>query len=236
MIALRALFGGGPALAAGLGLLLAAGLGLVVGPRLAHRWFRGGRFTRAQLAYRALGWLRIDREARAALEVSAAACLLGRQRHPDGLRRLERIDEASLGETTRAVWLNNRAYALARTGGDLHRALADIDRAMALRPDLSDFRHTRGLVLLGLGRLDEALRELDAVWQRRASEDPSPLLEAERCYDLGAAWLRKGDPAYAADYFDRARRAAPDSPWAARALAAMPAGPASSASLGDLAG
>jgi hypothetical protein len=89
---------------------------------------------------------------------------------------------------------------------------------MALRPDLSDFRHTRGLVLLGLGRLDEALRELDAVWQRRVSDNTSPLLEAERCYDLGSAWLKKGD------YFDRARRAAPDSPWAARAAAAMPPG------------
>ena len=63
--------------------------------------------------------------------------------------------------------------------------------------------------------------DLDAVWRRQESNDAQPLLEAERCYDLGLAWIRKGERDYAADYFDRARRAAPDSVWASRALAEL---------------
>ena len=54
-----------------------------------------------------------------------------------------------------------------------------------------------------------------------ALDDTSPLLESERCYDLGLAWHKKGERDYAADYFDRARRAAPDSVWASRALAEL---------------
>jgi len=131
---------------------------------------------------------------------------------------LERIDPTRLRESARAAWHNNRAYALARSGGDPAQALADSDAAVALRPDLSGFRHTRGLVLLALDRVDEAIRELDAVWRRGAGED-APLLEAERCHDIGLAWSRKGEPDYAADYFERARRAAPGSLWSARAAA-----------------
>jgi tetratricopeptide (TPR) repeat protein len=158
---------------------------------------------------------------RSSLAVSVAACLLGRERYRDGLAVLAGIDVAQLGESARAAWLNNRAYALARSGGDGAQALADIEQAIALRPDLSGFRHTRGLALLATGRVDEAIRELDAVWLKRGSEETSPLLESERCYDLGLAWRRKGERDYAADYFDRARRAAPDSVWASRALAEL---------------
>ena len=130
------------------------------------------------------------------------------------------IDTGVLGESARAAWLNNRAYALARSGGDGAQALADIEEAIALRPDLSGFRHTRGLALLAIGRIDDAIRELDAVWLKGAGQT-SPLLESERCYDLGLAWHKKGERDYAADYFDRSRRAAPDSVWAARALAEL---------------
>ena len=226
LVAIAALYGAaatfGPvgAALAGVGLFVATGLVLVILPRTAHRGFRRGAFRRAGLTYRLLGRLRLDREVRSSLEVSVAACLLGRERYRDGLAVLARIEQAALGESARAAWLNNRAYALARSGGDGAQALADIEEAIALRPDLSGFRHTRGLALLAVNRIDEAIRELDAVW-RESGADTSPLLESERCYDLGLAWRRKGERDYAADYFDRARRAAPDSIWASRALAEL---------------
>jgi tetratricopeptide (TPR) repeat protein len=219
---------------AGIGLFVATGLVLVILPRAAHRGFRRGAFRRAGLLYRLLGRLRLDREARSSLVVSVAACLLGRERYRDGLAVLHRIDPAHLGESARAAWLNNRAYALARSGGDGAQALSDVEQAMALRPDLSGFRHTRGLALLAVGRLDEAIRELDAVWLRSAADDTTPLLESERCYDLGLAWQRKGERDYAADYFDRARRAAPDSIWAARAAAELRPSAAIPDALADL--
>ena len=224
---LAALYGAGAAFGpvgaalAGISLFAATGLVLVVLPRTAHRGFRRGAFRRAGLTYRLLGRLRLDREVRSALQVSVAACLLGRERYRDGMAVLARIDTGELGESARAAWLNNRAYALARSGGDGAQALADIEQAIALRPDLSGFRHTRGLALLAIGRLDDAIRELDAVWLKGGAGDTSPLLESERCYDLGLAWHRKGERDYAADYFDRARRAAPDSVWANRALAEL---------------
>jgi tetratricopeptide (TPR) repeat protein len=212
----------------------ATGLVLVLLPRAAHRAFRRGAFRRAGLLYRLLGRLRFDREVRASLLVSVAACLLGRERYQAGLAVLARIEPGALGESARAAWLNNRAYALARSGGDAALALADIDEAIALRPDLSGFRHTRGLALLATDRVDEAIRELDAVWLKSGAGETSPLLESERCYDLGLAWHRKGERDYAADYFDRARRAAPDSVWATRALAELPPSDRVPDSLADL--
>jgi hypothetical protein len=217
----RILAGGRASFVAGLVVFLTAGLVLVFLPRAAHRAFRRGAFIRASVLYQLVGRLRFDGRARAALRVSVAACLLGRERHRDGLALLGEIDPAALGESARAAWHNNRAYALARSGGDPAQALIDSDSAIALRPDLSGFRHTRGLALLALDRVDEAIRDLDAVWQRGAGAEVAPLLEAERCYDIGLAWTRKGETAYAADYFDRSRRAAPGSRWSTRAAARL---------------
>jgi tetratricopeptide (TPR) repeat protein len=164
---------------------------------------------------RAVIW---DRWTRASVDVSLAACALARFDHRGALALLEQVDVSSLSDAARAVWLNNRAYALSRLGESPEAALKDISEAIEMRPQVAGFRHTRGLALLALDRLDEAIRELDSVWRRHSLEEDSPLLEAERCFDLGMAWARKGETDYAADYFDRARRAAPQSSWALRAV------------------
>lgn len=204
-------------------LLTLAGIWLVFGllpsalPRMAHRAFRQGAFGRAALGYDVLRRVSLDPGARGALDVCVAACDLARARHRRALERLDRMRPGRLPEAARAAWLNNRAYALVRDGQDADQALEHIDAALGLRPDVAGFRHTRGIALLAAGRLDDAIRELDSLWGEIAGDDVPPLLEAERCYDLGRAWRRKGEPDYAADYFQRARRAAPSSTWAERA-------------------
>ena len=209
-------------LAAGLaaaGCLAAVGALTVWLPRAAHRAFERGDFDRAALLYAALRHGLLDGGARGAAEVSLAACDLARGRYPAARRRLDRVELGALSEAVRSAWHNNCAYALVRAGGDADAALEHVGRALALRPEVVGFRHTRGVVLLALGRVDEAIGELDAVWEALEGADPPPLLEAERCFDLGSAWQSKGEPEYACDYFERAQRAAPASIWAERAAA-----------------
>lgn len=209
---------GKAALAAALALSWAA---WAVLPRLAHGAFVGGRLRRARLYYRTLGLVRWSRRARAEIAVSLAACFLSAGQPERALAALERIDPERLGEAARSVWLNNRAYARAQQKRELHQALADVNAAITLRPDVAGFRHTRGLVLLGLGRVDDAIRDLDAVWSQSDERDREGLLEAERCFHLGTAWEDKGERAYAADYFRRAHRAAPECDWARQARAQL---------------
>jgi tetratricopeptide (TPR) repeat protein len=215
---------GGGAVVALAGALAGAWLGgRVLLPRLAHRAFRGGRYRLAGALY-TLAVVRFDAAARAAARVSRAACRVAREDWEGGLGALARIDEAGLDDPVRAAALNNRAYALVRSGSDSAAALTLADAAIALRPDVPGFRHTRAIALLASGRADDAIRELDEVWRRGDERAREPLLEAERCFDLGLAWERRGDVGHAADYYDRARRAAPATPWGARAAARLPAG------------
>ena len=85
------------------------------------------------------------------------------------------------------------------------------EQAIKLRPQVAGFRHTRGLLLLELGRLEESARDLEATWRESDGDD---LLEAERCFDMGRLWRARGHNEYATDYFERAWRASPLSRWA----------------------
>jgi tetratricopeptide (TPR) repeat protein len=214
VVFVAASFGRGPAAAAGVLWLFILGATAIWLPRAAHRAFRRGDYKRARLHYNILRRLQLDPVKRTSVEVSLAACVLGYDDWEGALVVLDRIDPDGLGEAARAAWLNNRAYAIARVAEEPELALELANEAIALRPDVAGFRHTRGIALLELGRLDEAIRELDGLWKRLGEYDSSPLLEAERCYDLGQAWTRKGEREYASDYFERAHRAAPESTWA----------------------
>lgn len=211
------LFGRRAAVLAIVAVLLVVGTVLIWLPRAAHRAFQRGQFGRAGTLYRVLGWVRFRRETRASVQVSLAACALGLDDYERALTVLDRHDPSGFPDALRAAWLNNRAYALVRAERDAREALHQSETAIALRPDVAGFRHTRGIALLRLGRLDEAIRELDGLWSTIATDDRGQLLEAERCYDLGLAWRAKGELEYAADYFQRACRASPESPWALRA-------------------
>ena len=186
---------------------------VIILPRSAHRAFERGDFGRAARLYRVLRPFVVDGGTRGAIDVSLAGCRLAASDWAGALAQLHKVPDDALTPSARAAWLNNRAYANARGPIDASLALRDAEEAMTLRPDVPGFRHTRGIALLALGRLDDAIHELDTVWRKLAHEDLPPLLEAERCYDLGVAWQRKGELDYASDYFLRARAVAPSSPW-----------------------
>jgi len=185
-------------------------VGTTLLPRLAHSAFRAADTARARRRYRILGV--VSPSARDAARVSIAGCYLIDRDWARAQARLAAIDGERLPPLLRAAWLNNRAYASVRGGsGAAGDPLALVDEALAIRPGVPGFLHTRGLALLAAGRVDDAIRAFEAVWE---AGDVDPVLEAERCHDLAVAWERKGHRDYAADYRLRAMRAAPASPWA----------------------
>jgi predicted Zn-dependent protease len=196
------------ALAGGLGAVLGAAFAIVAAlyawlwlPRSAHGAFQAGRFARATRRYRVLGWIAVSaaRERSALLSRAGCAVAAGETARADEL--LASLDGTALVPAERAVWLNNRACAALAAGRDPHAALALADEAGALRPDVPTLQHTRGIALLAVGRVDDAIAVLDGM--RAAGELPERL-EAERCRDLARAWRAKGETAYADDYQARA--------------------------------
>ena len=168
-------------------------------PRSAHAAFEAGRFERAARRYRVLGWIatRAARERSALLSRTGCSVALGERERAEA--QLAAIDGERLDASERAVWLNNRACAALER--DPQAALALVDEASALRPDVPALQHTRGMALLAVGRVDDAIAVLDGM--RAAGELPARL-EADRCRDLSKAWEQKGEAAYAEDYRQRA--------------------------------
>jgi len=193
---------------------IAGGLGALIGlaaavaatlwqwlwlPRSAHAAFEGGRFERAARRYRLLGWVAGTQARERAALLSRAGCAVALGDHARADALLARLDAAGLDTSERAVWLNNRACAAVER--DPHAALALIDEASALRPDVPALQHTRGVALLAVGRVDDAIAVLDGM---RAGGELPKTLEAQRCSDLSRAWTQKGETAYAEDYRQRA--------------------------------
>jgi hypothetical protein len=182
---------------------LGALLVVVVMPRAAHAAFARGDLGAARFRYRVLARLSPTRARRGAARVSVAACWLAAGDVDRGGAELARVDEGALDGAGRAAWLNNRAYAGLRTGGDPAASLAWADEALKLRPDVPGVVHTRGLALLACARTDDAIRAFEDMWHLG---ELAPRLEAERCRDLARAWEAKGHLDYAADYRARAAR------------------------------
>jgi hypothetical protein len=170
-------------------------------PGSAHRAFDRGLLDRAARRYRYLGALAFTPARERAALLSRAGCHVAARRIELAEQLLARIDPTKLDAAERAVWLNNRACAQLDAGSDPQAALALAEEATVLRPDVPAVQHTRGMALLAVGRIDDAITVLDGM---RAGGELSPRLEAERCRDLAAAWERKGQTAYAEDYRLRA--------------------------------
>lgn len=174
-------------------------------PRSAHAAFLAGRFLHARRRYRLLASLAFTARRERGAILSYAGCDLAAG-DPDRTARaagvLASLDPDALDLAERVVWLNNRSCAELGAGGDPSVALELVEEAIALRPDVPAIQHTRARALIEIGRLDEAVRVLDAM---RAGGELPPALEAERCRDLARAWETKGHVAYAEDYRARAR-------------------------------
>jgi hypothetical protein len=185
-----------------LGALAATAWLLLLLPRAAHGAFAAARFARAARRYRLIGALAFTRKRERAAALSRAGCRIAGGELAAASALLGAIDPETLDGTERVVWLNNRACVALDGGGDAHGALALVEVATALRPDVPAIQHTRARALLAVGRIDDAITVLDAM--RSGGELPRHL-EAERCRALALAWERKGQADYAADYRDRAR-------------------------------
>lgn len=196
-----AAFGRGGALAgAGLGVLAILWLWLWL-PRSAHEAFESGKYKAAVRRYRILGFLAATTSRERAALLSRAGCAVAENNLELAERLLAAIDAGALAAAERAVWLNNRACATLAAKHDPSTALALVDEASALRPDVPALQHTRGMALLAVGRIDDAIAVLDGM---RAGGELPARLEADRCRELARAWSQKGETAYAEDYRLRA--------------------------------
>ncbi|QMW24242.1 tetratricopeptide repeat protein [Sandaracinobacteroides saxicola] len=91
-------------------------------------------------------------------------------------------------KTTDATELNNLCWEKATAGVALAMALEECDRALKLAPGIAGFLDSRGMVLLRLGRLDEAI----ADYGKALAQEPD---QAESLYGRAVAWARKGERA-----------------------------------------
>ena len=167
-------------------------------PRSAHAAFDTGRFKTAARRYRALHQLATSTGRERFALISQIGCAVASDDRALAERLLAKLP-AELSAAEHAVCLNNRAMLL--VAGDPSGALALVDEATALRPDVPALQHTRAIALLGVGRTDDAIAILDGM---RAAGELPPRLEADRCRDLAKAWAQKGQTAYAEDYRLRA--------------------------------
>ena len=187
---------------AGIAFAIAASLWLWIWlPRTAHAAFEAGRYAPAARRYRVLGALAGSHHRERASLLSRAGCHVAAGELEAAERLLGTLGPDDLDVAERAVWLNNRACAALAAGRDPHAALALVEEATALRPDVAAVQHTRGMALLAVGRIDDAIAVLDGM---RAGGELSPRLEADRCRELARAWTQKGETAYAEDYRMRA--------------------------------
>lgn len=194
---------GRPGALAGVGLSLLAVFWLWLWlPRSAHDAFEAGNYTAAQRRYRLLGVLAATAARERAAMLSRAGCFIAANDLERAEHLLASLEGQQLVAAERAVWLNNRACAVLAAGRDPHAALALVNEASAIRPDVPALQHTRGMALLAVGRVDDAIAVLDGM--RGAGELPARL-EAERCRELAKAWAQKGESAYADDYRLRAQ-------------------------------
>lgn len=102
------------------------------------------------------------------------------------------IEAALAIDSQRPIALNNRAYY--RIVGppalrDLERARADVQQAMALAPDLTDFSSTLAALQAAEGDFAEALRSIQRAIDGGATpEDRAEFIEQRRCYERGECW------------------------------------------------
>ncbi|HEY4180677.1 MAG TPA: tetratricopeptide repeat protein [Kofleriaceae bacterium] len=170
-------------------------------PRMAHAAFSSGKWKRAMRYYRLIGALAFRPRRKRSAVLSRGACAVAAGEHEQAAMLLAALDGTQLETVEQAVLLNNRACLSLDTGVPAADALALVDQAIELRPDVPALQHTRARALLAVGRIDDAIAVLDGM---RAAGELAPWLEGERCRELATAWESKGHAEYAAEYRARA--------------------------------
>jgi tetratricopeptide (TPR) repeat protein len=171
--------------------------------------FRKGRY---HWALRGTRWLlrwSLRRSSRATLQLNLAACHLASGEYADGGEVLKTMDREGLPDNLLGIWENNYAYFLLSTGGDAAEALKLCDKASSLNPSNPAFRSTRGIAQLALGRVDDAIAELQAAVDA-GLETQGPAAMAENYYHLAQAWESHGEVAYARDHYLKSVNIGPD--------------------------
>lgn len=93
---------------------------------------------------------------------------------------------AARAHSTLAAEFNNMCWAKATAGVALHSALQDCDMALEKKPESAAYLDSRALVLLQLGRFDEAIEYYDRALAKRPTQPGS-------LFGRAVAWARKGD-------------------------------------------
>lgn len=131
--------------------------------------------------------------------LEAARQFFEEERYDSALRRFG----LAAGDTaTRAVALNERGMTYAARG-QLERAAADLDSAVALRPDYASALSNLAVVHLELSRWERALEELDRLARLRPDD-------AKVYFDRAAAHRGRGDVERALADLDRALELDPE--------------------------
>jgi tetratricopeptide (TPR) repeat protein len=128
-----------------------------------------------------------------------ALVLDGASRKPEA----KQVYEASLKvEPNNAQVLNNLAFLLAETGGDLDDALTKAQRAKQLSPGLYEISDTLGWIYLKKNLADNAIE----IFKDLVSKEPS---HATYRFHLGMAYSQKGDKTKALDQLKEALKLNP---------------------------
>jgi tetratricopeptide (TPR) repeat protein len=107
-------------------------------------------------------------------------------------------------EPNNAIVLNNLAYLLAETGGDLNDALTKVQRAKQIRTDLPEISDTLGWIYLKKGLADNAID----VFKDLVAKEPH---HATYRYHLAMAYSQKGDRTKAMEQLKEALKYSPKS-------------------------
>ena len=177
--------------------------------------FRKGRYEQAR---RGTQWLlrwSIRRRSRSTLRLNLAACHLASGDYEAGGAELAAIDHEGLADNVRGIWENNYAYYLLCTKGDALEALRLCDKAATLNPRNPAFRSTRGIAHLALGRIDDAIAELQAAVDA-GPESQGLAAMAENYHHLAHAWDLRGERAYARDHYLKSVNIGPDTLYGRR--------------------
>ena len=177
--------------------------------RMGETYRRSGDLESAVLSLRQAAQLLPDNSV---VESTLALVLDVSGRHEEAVRHYRevlRIDPKN------GMALNNLAFRLAESGGDLQEALALAQRAREAVPNLIEVEDTLGWIYLKQNQSDKAISAFSGLVEKQPEN-------AEFHYHLGMALVQKGDPAGAARELETALKKHPSKEVAEKGMTALP--------------